>query len=239
MATVTELLSRTLRKVGALESGQTADPDDILDCLDYFNDLLEQWTLEDLMLYAVELITVPIVNGTISYTIGPTGDIVVLRPIEVLFAKARDSAGLDTLVSVIDYQNYESIRQKTNANTTIPNVVAYNPTQPNGTLLVYPSPSSSYTLYLGVNKQLITLTAADLGTEFSFPIGYRKCVIDCLAPLVCLEFGRKELLEELKQDARDSKLIIKRKNKKNTTMTLDRSFLTGEGKAYNPYSDQN
>ncbi len=234
MATASDLISKALRDVGLLASGETADANDAQETLDMLNDLLDSWCLEDLMLYYSTVLTIPLVAGTISYTIGATGDLVAVRPIEILRAMLRTTDNLDIPIDTCSFENYQDIIQKVTTGT-YPTVLAYQPTYPNGTVYLWQAPAAGLTLRLIVNSQLVQI--ADLDTVIDLPPGYRKCINDNLVVPLAIKAGKKDLLEDLKEQARISKMLLKRKNTKLTTMTLRAEFLPGNNGVYNPYSD--
>lgn len=70
-----DIISRALKDIGALAAGETPTPDEAQDCLDMLNDMLDQWSNEDMMVYNFTEIIFPVVQGQTQYTIGATGDI--------------------------------------------------------------------------------------------------------------------------------------------------------------------
>ena len=66
-----EIISRALKDIGALASGETPSPDEAQDAFDMLNDLIDQWSNEDMMVFNVTEIIFPIIPGQIQYTIGP------------------------------------------------------------------------------------------------------------------------------------------------------------------------
>ena len=237
MSIANDLLSRALRLVGALASGETADANDIEEAQADANDMLDQWCLEDLMLYYDKVDILPLVAGQISYDIGPTATgLVTERPIEILLANFRDADGLDSPVSVIPHDSYERLTQKT-TDQTLPSVVCYQPTNPNGTILVWPTPSSGLSLRLMSNKQLTNI--ADLSDDVPMPKGYNEAFLYGIAERLCIRYGRKEMLEEIMNRAMLAKQNIKRKNKKKNVMFFDPALVNSRvSGAYNPYTDR-
>ena len=67
-----DIISRALKDIGALESGETPTPDAAQDAFDMLNDLVDQWSNEDMMVYNTTEIIFPLVPGQVQYTIGPT-----------------------------------------------------------------------------------------------------------------------------------------------------------------------
>ena len=68
-----DIISRALKDIGALEAGETPTPDAAQDAFDMFNDMLDQWSNESMMVYYKTEIIFPITSGQTQYTIGPGG----------------------------------------------------------------------------------------------------------------------------------------------------------------------
>jgi hypothetical protein len=75
MAQPIDIISRALKDIGALEAGESPTADAAQDGLDLLNDMLDQWSNEDMMVYNYTEIVFPVVQNQTQYTIGPTGDI--------------------------------------------------------------------------------------------------------------------------------------------------------------------
>jgi len=75
MTTPYDIVSRALKDIGALEAGETPTADAAQDAFDMLNDLCDQWSNEEMMVYYKNEIVFPIVPGQTQYTIGPTGNI--------------------------------------------------------------------------------------------------------------------------------------------------------------------
>lgn len=70
-----DVISRALKDIGALEAGETPTPEAAQDAFDLLNDIVDQWSNEDMMVYYKTEIVFPITSGQTQYTIGPTGNI--------------------------------------------------------------------------------------------------------------------------------------------------------------------
>ena len=70
-----DIISRALKDIGALEAGETPTPEAAQDAFDMLNDLVDQWSNEEMMVYYKNEIVFPIVPGQTQYTIGPGGQI--------------------------------------------------------------------------------------------------------------------------------------------------------------------
>lgn len=235
MPTASDLINRALYKVGIASIGDSIDSADAESAKDSLNDMLEQWSLEDLMIYYTQIESLSLVAGTSSYTLGPTGTLVTVRPIEIISAQLRDTGGLDSDLGVVSFDTYQREIQKA-TNQTLPSLVSYQPTNPDGTLYIWPTPSSGLTCRLQTAKQFSTVT--NLDDSVTLPIGYSEAIVYNLAERLCIDSGRKDLLEGIMEIASKSKLNIKRKNDKKNIMSFDPMFLPQRNSRYNVYTDQ-
>ena len=70
-----DIISRALKDIGALEAGETPAPADAQDALDMLNDMLDQWSNEQMMVYYKTEIIFTLTAGQTQYTIGPGGQV--------------------------------------------------------------------------------------------------------------------------------------------------------------------
>ena len=70
-----DIISRALKDIGALEAGEAPTADAAQDAFDMLNDLVDQWSNEQMMVFYKSEIIFPVVSGQTQYTIGPGGQI--------------------------------------------------------------------------------------------------------------------------------------------------------------------
>jgi hypothetical protein len=70
-----DIISRALKDIGALESGEVPDSYQAQDAFDMLNDMIDQWSNEQMMVFYKTEIIYPITSGVTQYTIGPGGTI--------------------------------------------------------------------------------------------------------------------------------------------------------------------
>lgn len=75
MTQAIDIISRALKDIGALEAGETPTPEAAQDAFDMLQDMLDQWSNEDMMVFYKNEIIFPITPGQTQYTIGPGGQI--------------------------------------------------------------------------------------------------------------------------------------------------------------------
>ena len=66
-----EIISRALKDIGALEAGETPTPDAAQDAFEMLNDLVDQWSNENMMVFNVTDIIFPVIQGQVQYSLGP------------------------------------------------------------------------------------------------------------------------------------------------------------------------
>jgi len=71
MAVPFDIVSRALKDIGALEAGEIPTPDAALDAFEMMNDMIDQWSNENMMVFNVTEIICPVIPGQTQYTIGP------------------------------------------------------------------------------------------------------------------------------------------------------------------------
>ena len=71
MAKPIDIISRALKDIGALASGETPTADEAQDAFDMLNDLIDQWSNEDMIVFNTSEIIWTVNPGQTQYTIGP------------------------------------------------------------------------------------------------------------------------------------------------------------------------
>ena len=75
MAVPFDIVSRALKDIGALEAGETPTPDAALDAFEMMNDMIDQWSNENMMVFYKTEIIFPTTPNQVQYTIGPGGQV--------------------------------------------------------------------------------------------------------------------------------------------------------------------
>lgn len=70
-----DIVSRSLKDIGALEAGENPTADASQDAFDMLNDMVDQWSNENMMVFYKNEIVFPVTPGKTQYTIGPGGQI--------------------------------------------------------------------------------------------------------------------------------------------------------------------
>lgn len=226
MATARELISSSLRLMGVLASGETAEAAQASDGLAALNMLLSAWSVERLNAFAITSDSLVLTIGTGTYTMGSAGTFNTARPIRLISAYVRDGQ-IDHPVDIIPRESFNAIGYKTTR--TIPDQLFVEYSYPLATLKLYPVPDKAYTLFVDSQKALTSL--ATLDTSLAFPEGYELALKYSLAVHLYPEYGIAAPIE-VSSIAVASKANIKRNNAPLPLARLD-SMLTHANSQYN------
>jgi hypothetical protein len=75
MATPYDIISRSMKDIGALAAGEAPTSEESQDGLDILNDMIAQWSNENMMVFYRTEIIFQTVQNTVQYTLGPGGSV--------------------------------------------------------------------------------------------------------------------------------------------------------------------
>jgi len=210
MTTAAEIIDGSLRLLGVLAEGETPSAAVMQDSIMAINQMIQSWDTERLSVFSTQdqVFTWP--ANVISRTLGPTGDFVGNRPIEIDDATyfKDPSSGLSFGVKLINQQQYDGIAFKT-VTSTYPQVLWVNNTFPDIELYVYPVPIKALEWHI-ISVETLT-EVSSVATDMYFPPGYLRAFRYNLACELAPEFG-VEPSPQVQRIAMTSKRNLKRIN---------------------------
>lgn len=215
--TAGEQINRALRLLGILAEGETASAATSQDALVAMNQMIDSWNTERLSVFCTQDQIFSWPAGEIKRTLGPTGDFVGNRPIQLddgTYYKAP--SGVSYGIKFINQDQYNGIAVKTST-STFPQVIFVNNTFPDVEMYVYPRPTQVLEWHF-ISVQELTQPAT-LNTELSFPPGYMRAFAYNLAMEIAPEFG-VEPSPQVQRIAMTSKRNLKRINNPYDVMSL-------------------
>ena len=215
--TAGDQINRALRLLGVLAEGETPSAATSQDALTALNQMIESWNTERLTVFSTQdqVFTWP--SGTISRTLGPSGDFVGNRPVlldDATYFKA--SNGVSYGIKFINQQQYDGIAVKT-VTSTFPQVMFTNMTFPNIEMTIYPKPTQDLEWHFISVEELDN--PATLVTNLTFPPGYLRAFVYNLAMEIAPEFG-VEPSPQVQRIAMTSKRNLKRINNPDDVMSM-------------------
>lgn len=210
MTTAAEIIDGSLRLLGVLAEGETPSAAVMQDSIMAINQMIQSWDTERLAVFSTQDQTFTWPANVISRTLGPTGDFVGNRPIEIddsTYFK-DPSSGLSFGIKLINQQQYDGIAFKT-VTSTYPQVMWVNNTFPDLEMTVYPVPIKALEWHI-ISVETLT-EVSNVATDMYFPPGYLRAFRYNLACELAPEFG-VEPSPQVQRIAMTSKRNLKRIN---------------------------
>jgi len=166
--TAGNIVTRALKNCGIGLNGETPTAQETNDALEDLNILMKAYSPKGLKTYLQYTISVTLVASTKNYSIGPTGDVVADRPVEITQAFRRNSDNVDTEVNLVSKQEYFQLSDKDSSGPPIQIYYDYKLT--NSEINIWPVPTtadaSEYTLELIARKSADDADATTDDIEF-------------------------------------------------------------------------
>lgn len=236
--TALDLVTASLQDLGVLGESETPSGAAGQSALDTLNAMIDGWKAEKLMVPSLTRSTVAITASDGDYTIGPTGNIAVVRPVfleDVRYSDSTPDPDYEWPLKSLTEQGYAALPMKAQT-STVPTAYFYNPTYPNGTINLFPIPTSSTLTLIAYHWTAITVFAA-LSTTFSLPPAYERMIVKNLAVELAPSWLREPSATLLRQ-ASQSMRTVKESNTRLVDLGFEASALTGNGGTYSIWSDQ-
>ena len=235
MTAASDLINGALRLIGQLAEGETPSAETSNDALVAMNQMLDSWSIERLAVFTTQTQTFSWPSGQVSRTIGPTGNFIGTRPIQIDDSTYFvDASGLSFPVTLVNEEQYNSIALK-GTTSSYPQVLWVRPTMPDMTLTVYPVPTETLTWKI-VSVQPLTQPAL-LSTDLSFPPGYLRAFRYNLACELAPEFG-VDANARVVRIADVSKRNLKRVNNPMDVLAVPATLLGARGSRFNIFTNQ-
>ena len=233
MTTAADQINGALRLIGQLAEGEVPSAETSADALTALNQMIDSWSTERLSVYATQDQTFSWPAGERIRTIGPTGDFVGVRPVQILDSTYfRDAAtNVSYGIRMLNELQYNNIAVKT-VTSTYPQIMWVNMTHPDVTMYVYPVPTRVLEFHIISVQELSE--PATLDTTLAFPPGYLRAFRYNLALELAPEFG-VEPSSEVRRVAMYSKRNLKRINNPDDVMAMPYSIIARRNR-YNIYA---
>lgn len=229
MATVRDLITRSMRTLGATSLGELPTADEAESAREIADEMIESWSLESLMVFTMPEIVQTLVPGKATYTWGPGGDWNLARPNRVDSVSFRFvSSGTKWPVTILtDLQHRTIPVPQTTSSVTW--YIYFDDAYPVLTATLFPVPTEANELFLYPWEALQRFPSLD--TVLTFPPGYTAALRYNLAEWLAPEHEVDVLPPRLAQLAAQTKRVIKTNNSPREVMSLD-SRLPGGLRTY-------
>lgn len=234
--TVRDVITAALTDLGVVGPGRVLTAQEAADGMFALNALFDQWGAESNILYTVTRTVSVLTPSQSSFTVGPTGNIVIPRPIfidHIGYVDASVSPSIQYPLQLLTDDEYEAIPIKAQTSTR-PQAAYYNPTFPNGTLWPWPIPTAS-NLFWALYVPTAGADFTAISDAMIVPPGYRRMIVKNLALELAPSYGR-EVSPLLVRQAAAAMAVVKRVNSRPVELKMDPALL-GDGGIYNVRTD--
>jgi hypothetical protein len=224
-STALQLIRDALGLTGAVGVDQTLTADETSDGLRVLNQLMEDWSTQNLAVYGQANLPFNTVVGQSVYTIGTGGNWATTRPVRINAPAYSVYQGVSFPCLPMIQAEYNLIPDKTQTQD-FPDYYLYVNDAPLGLVTLYPVPSSIVPVTFSIDRVLTEASTA--ATVLSLPPGYLKALRYALAIELAPWFGKKILnYPEIVKMAATSFANIKRANRTLSLMRVDPAY--GDG----------
>lgn len=188
MPLVSTLCEQAAQELNLIMPGDNLSADDGALLLRKLNQIFGEWNTKRQAIYRSFPTTYTLTPSLSPHTIGPTGTFVVAqRPVEIDAATLVLSAAANVPLTIRDAAWYADLAYPT-LTSSVPTDLYYDPTWPNGSLYLYPVPTTAYGLELWTRATFASVVLSDTVT---YPPGYEGAIIDTLAEDSAESLGRQ------------------------------------------------
>lgn len=219
MATVRDLIKSALRQIGAIDPGENVEASEAADALATLNQMLEQWSTENLLVPLTVRERFDLVGGQSSYTMGTGGNFNTTRPVKIEIAKleTQDGTPYELDMELLTEREWANISDKAQQ-STLPTKLYAMGSSPLETLKLWPVPTVANKIVLYSVKTITVFTTINDSVEL--PQGYYSALKFNLAVELAPEYG-KSPSEVTVTKAMSTLKNLKRINKKALLMVSD------------------
>lgn len=235
---IRNLIGSAFRTIQMYAPGEEIENVDLAAGFELLNQLLDLWSNENLMCFAVLQQVLNLRPTVYQYTLGPGGDL-EFRPLSLKFGPGNafvlDNNGNRYAVEVITKEQWNSIGNISNTNSNFPDRIYFDPQFPLGILYVYPVPNIAYPLYFDSVQQLTEFESIDV--DVNLPRGYSEALRLNLAVRLKSQFPAAILDDDTRGMAIEAKAVIKRTNMQVLNAVYDADIIARAKNTYNIYTD--
>lgn len=172
-----DLISSSMRLIGALASGETPTSAEASDALMVLNQMMDSWNADRLMVFTINIAEYPLVAGQQTYTLGPGGNFNAVRPAKIdrmsIVSLQNPAQPLELPMELLTDWDWQLTPVKI-ITSTLPLQVYDDGAFPLRNLNFWPIPQ------IAANTRIYSWTALasfpDLVTDLTFPPGYQEAL---------------------------------------------------------------
>jgi hypothetical protein len=182
-----QVITSALRKLAVLPSGGSATSAQIADAAIALNAIVKAFQADGMPLWKISSQTFTVVDGTSSYTVGPSQTVNCPKPLRIFQAFWTPTGGVNTPLNVYNRYDFNKLPQGTEYEGDPVNMY-YQPLRTTGVIKLWPTPSNSTTtITFHYHSPFEDMDGAT--DDFDFPSEWMQALIYNLAWALAPEYG--------------------------------------------------
>lgn len=236
--TPADIIARTLKTAGIVGVGQTPSAEDMADSFQVLNDMLGLWSRRRWLVYHLVDKALPM-TGAASFSIGPGGNVDMVRPdkIEAAYVRLLNGANkpVDVPLDVISAEE-DWARVTVKGLGGFPQAVFLDSGYPAGTLYVWPIPAAGvYEVHIVLKADLVQF--ATITDQVNLPPEYLEAIRFNLAGRLLIEYDKPQR-NDIASLAKAALNTIRNANYQVPELRMPDDLPGQQGGGYNLYSNQ-
>lgn len=126
--TPARIIRMAMEDAGLLQEGDEPNSEQYAKYMERLQDLINAWQTQGLKLFLLQDLTLNLVAGQAAYSLSPTGDIVMTKPLRIIQAYYRDSSGTRRPLVSLGWEEYLRLSTVTQLGAVINYLVDKQPT---------------------------------------------------------------------------------------------------------------
>lgn len=184
-----QLIKASLRLIGVGHRGESVPADEINEAAEALQLMLKGWQADGLQLWKREEQSITLTGSKRVYTLGPSGDITMQRPLRILECVRRDSSNIDVPLNKLSKNEYYGLSNKYSEGTPVS--YHYDPQLNNGDFILWQVPTTAvaaeYTIEIVYH---LPFEDVDNATDnFDCPVEWLEAIKFGLAIRLAPEYG--------------------------------------------------
>lgn len=171
---LTTVANAAAQYLGVLDSGEALSSQQLDDALAAANQMMDNWSSEGLFAVADVITSFSLSSGVQSYTIGTGQTINITRPVQIVAASFKNSAGPGGPIEVVNEREWAAIPDRQRLSYIIAKLF-WDRGNPTGNVYVSPVPQGS-TLSAEIHSFVPFTQFADKTTPITFQPGYARLI---------------------------------------------------------------
>ncbi len=183
MTQALDIIQDAFELLGVYAPGDTISAADSGRALSVLNSLLDEWSAQNLYVYALNSLTAAVASGTAQYTVGEaSASVTALRPDKITYGNGAASltvGSATTPVKVVSSIEYQVLAGAAPA-SSLPDTLWYDTsTYPNGTLNLLPKPNVTGALTFTAWQRILSFPVQT--TAYTLAVGVYEALRDNLS----------------------------------------------------------